>query len=161
MWKAQIQISMGEDVEKVQESLSEWLRRWASGGLELGTKKTLIFKLIQTWNLLTDIDAEIAVVMSRMRDLPNHHYYFYAGLLYQQKGDETSSSLYLDSACIIVHNRNAEIVSDTTGRFEVVPINNHIYDFLALAYSLANRHKLAIENAQLAMEAMPIEACHW
>jgi len=161
LWKTEIQVSMGADVEQIQESLSEWLRRSTSEGWTFSTKGLMLFKLAYLWDPSIDVDAEVAVATSRVRDYPNPHLYFYAGLLYQLKGDDTSSYLYLDSACIIIHNRTAEILSDTTGRFEKINVNNHIYDFLAMAYSQTNRHELAIEHAKLAIEAMPIEACYW
>jgi hypothetical protein len=83
------------------------------------------------------------------------------GLLYQHKGEEESSYLYMDSVRVVIENRLAKARSDTTGRFEVFDLSHNIYDFLAVAYSQTNRHKLAIDHAQLGMESMSIEACHW
>ena len=98
---------------------------------------------------------------SELQSDQNPQLYFFAGLLYQLKGDEDSSYLYIDSARIVIEGSVAEARSDTTGRFEVLELNHDTYDLLALAYSQTNRHERAIEHARLSMESMPVEACHW
>jgi tetratricopeptide (TPR) repeat protein len=100
-------------------------------------------------------------MISKLRDHQNPEQYYYTGLLYKFKGDEDSSYVYLDSARILIENRIAKARSDTTGRFENFDLNHDVYDFLAMAYSQTNRHEQAIEHAQLAMESMPVDACHW
>ena len=119
------------------------------------------FELFNSWNQSIDVDAKISAVKLKLQSHQNPHQYFFAGLLYQLKGDEVSSYLYIDSARILIESSVAKARSDTTGRFEILDLNHDTYDLLALAYSQTNRHERAIEHAQLSMESMPIEACHW
>jgi non-specific serine/threonine protein kinase len=160
-FKAQIQICMGEDIERIQETLSEWSRRSTRGDYMGEIYGLTLFELLHSWNQSIDVDAKISAVKVELLHYQDPNLYYYAGLLYQLKGDEKSSYVCMDSALILINNRIEKARSDTTGRFEVFDLNHDIYDFLALAYSLTNRHELAIEHAQLAMEAMPVEACHW
>ncbi len=159
--KAQIQINMGADVEQIQETLSEWSRRTTLEGWAFESEGPMFFGLFRLWNQSIDVDAKISVMKSRLHDYQNPDQYFYTGLLYQLKGDEVSSYVYLDSACILIKNRVAKARGDTTGRFENFDLDHSIYNFLALAYSQTNRHKLAIDHAQLAMETMTTDDCHW
>ena len=159
--KAQIQISMGADVEQIQETLSEWSRRSTGGDYIWGIEGLMLFELFHSWNQSIDVDAKISAVKVELRHYQDPNLYYYAGLLYQLKGDEDSSYVYMDSVLILVNNRIVKARSDTTGRFEIFDLSHDIYDLLALAYSQTNRHEQAIEQAQLAMEAMPVEACHW
>ena len=159
--KARIQICMGADVEQIQETLSEWSRRVTLEGWGYETRWRSYIELFRLWNLSIDVDAKLSAVKSRLYKDQNPDLYFFMGLLYQLKEDEVSSYLYLDSARIHIDNRIAKARSDTTGRFEKLNPNHHVYLFLAQIYSQTNRHERAIEHAQLAMDAMPIEACHW
>jgi non-specific serine/threonine protein kinase len=160
-WKAQIQICMGEDVEQIQETLSEWSRRATFGGLLGEVEGLTIIELFRSWNLSIDVDAKISAVKSRLHDNQDPNLYFYLGLLNQLKGDKDSSYFYMDSARILIDNRVAKARSDTTGRFENFDLGHDIYDFLALAYSQTNRHEQAIKHARLAMESLPTDDCHW
>jgi len=157
--KAQIQICMGADIEQIQQTLTEWLAKGTSP--LTGVEGLATFELLRLWNMSTDVDATISLVKSVLLVNQDPNLYFSAGLLYRSIGDERASYLYMDSTRIVIENRVAEALSDTTGRFEDFALENHIYEFLALAYSQTNRHKLAIEHAQLAMESSPVEACHW
>jgi non-specific serine/threonine protein kinase len=161
LFKAVIQVCMGEDVERIQETLSEWSRRSTGVDLSLPLEGLAFFELFHSWNQSIDVDAKISAAKSELQSERNPYQYFYAGLLYQLKGDEDSSYLYIDSARILIESRVAEARSDTTGRFEVLELNHDTYDLLALAYSKTNRHERAIEHAQLSMESMPVDACHW
>jgi tetratricopeptide (TPR) repeat protein len=161
LFKAVIQVCMGEDVERIQETLSEWSRCSTGDDNTMPLEWLAFFELFHSWNQSIDLDAWISAVKSDLQSDQNPHQYFFAGLLYQLKGDEDSSYLYIDSAHILIESRVAEARSDTTGRFEVLELNHDTYDLLALAYSQTNRHERAIEHAQLSMESMPVEACHW
>jgi len=161
LFKAQIQISMGADAEQIQETLSEWSRRstlerdiWVIEG-------PTMFALLHSWNQSIDVEAKISIVKAELLLQPDPNLYYYAGLLYQFKGDNDSSCLFMDSALILVNNRMAKARSDTTGRFEDFEFGHDVYDLLAMAYSQTNRHEQAIEHAQLGIESMPVEACHW
>ena len=161
LFKAVIQVCMGEDVERIQETLSEWSRRSTGVDYIWEIEGLTFFELFHSWNQSIDVDAKISAVKSELQSDQNPHQYFFAGLLYQLKGDEDSSHLYIDSARILIESSVAKARSDTTGRFEILDLNHDTYDLLALAYSQTNRHEQAIEHAQLAMESMPVEACHW
>jgi TolB-like protein/Tfp pilus assembly protein PilF len=158
--KAHIQICMGADVEQIQETLSEWsTKKRTLEGLIL--ERLTFFELFRLWNQSIDVDAKISAVKPRLHDNHDPNLFFYMGLLYQHKGEEESSYLYMDSVRVVIENRLAKARSDTTGRFEVFDLSHNIYDFLAVAYSQTNRHELAIDHAQLAIESMSSEACHW
>jgi non-specific serine/threonine protein kinase len=159
--KAHIQVSMGADVEQIQETLSEWSRRSIRGDFLWAVEGSTFFELFRLWNRSIDVDAKISDVKVELLHNQDPNLYYYAGLLYQFKGDEDSSYVYLDSARIIIDNRVAKARSDTTDRFEVFDLSHDIYEFLAMAYSQTNRHEQAIEHAQLAMESLPVEDCHW
>jgi non-specific serine/threonine protein kinase len=161
LYKAMIQVCMGEDVERIQETLSEWSRR-ATGVDYIWELEGLTFIiLLHLWNQSIDLDAKILAVKEELRRSPNPRLYYNAGLLYQYKGDKDSTYKYMNSTILALNNRIAQARSDTTGRFEIFNLSHDVYDLLAMAYSLTNKHEQAIEHAQLAMEAMPVEACHW
>jgi serine/threonine protein kinase/tetratricopeptide (TPR) repeat protein len=159
--KAQIQICMGEDVRRVQESLSEWSRLSTLGGFDGYIEGVTYFRLLRSWNQSIGVEAKISAVKEELLRNPNPKLYYDVGLLYHFKGDKESSYSYIDSALMIANNSIAKSRSDTTGRFEIFDLGHSVYDRLAMGYSLTNRHEQAIEHAQLAMEAMPIEACHF
>jgi non-specific serine/threonine protein kinase len=161
--KANLQLCMGANVDRIQETFTAWSRR-ATGPDHLILVEGLTFiELFRLWNLPIDVDAKISAAKLRAHEFQdrNHFFYFYTGLLYKLSGDEDSSYLYIDSARILVENRVAKARSDTTGRFEILDLDHNTYDFLALAYSQTNRHEQAIKHAQLAMESMSVDACHW
>jgi non-specific serine/threonine protein kinase len=161
LFKAVIQACKGEDVERIQETLFEW-SHFSTGDDDIVPLEWLaFFEQFHSWNQSIDIKAWISAVKSELQSNQNPHQYFFAGLLYQLKGDEASSYAYIDSSRILIESRVAEARSDTTGRFEVLELNHDTYDLFALVYSLTNRHEQAIEHAQLSMESMPVEACHW
>lgn len=157
--KAQIQICMGADIDRIQQTLSEWSAKGTS--ILTGVEGLVTFELIRLWNISIDVDAKISLVKSALLEYQEPILYFNAGLLCRLKGDEGASYVYMDSARTVIENRVAKARSDTTGRFEIFDLDHFNYEFLALAYSQTNRHKIAIEHAQLAMETMPVEACHW
>jgi TolB-like protein len=156
---AQIQICMGADVEQIQQTLSEWLAKGTSppGGISA----PIIFDFLRSRNQLPDLDTLISRMKSRLQYNPDPKLYDYIGQLYHYKDDKASSYLYLDSARVVTYNRDEEARRDTSGRFEVLPPNHEVLEMLAMIYSQTERHEQAIEQAQLAMETMPVEACHW
>jgi non-specific serine/threonine protein kinase len=157
--KAQIQICMGAKDELILQTLSEWSARGTSS---LGGATSQIFlDFLSSKNQLPDLDTLISRMKSRLQRNPDPKLYVYIGHLYRYKGDEESSFLYLDSARIVIYNREEEARRDTTGRFEVLPPNHEVIERLAMIYSLTGRHEQAIEQAQLSIETMPVEACHW
>jgi tetratricopeptide (TPR) repeat protein len=157
--KARVQICMGADIEQVQQTLAEWL---AMGTSMLGGITGPVFlDLLHSRDQLPDLDASISLSKLHLQNNPKPAVYFITGLLYRYKGDEDSSYLYFDSARIAIHNRNEEARNDTSGRFEEFPLEHSVYEQLALVYSQTDRHEQAIEHAHLAMESMPVEACHW
>jgi len=161
-FKTQIQVSMGKDVEQIQESLSEWSHYATSGSYYVSkVEGSTMFALLRSWNQSIDIEAKISNVKAELLLHPDPNLYYYAGLLYQFRGDEESSYAYFDSALGIVNNRIDSAKSDTTGRFEIYELSHNVYDFLAMAYSQTNRHEQAIEHARLGMKYMPVEACHF
>jgi hypothetical protein len=150
---------MGANTEQIQETVSEWLARGTS---PLGGSATPIFlDILSESNQLPDLDSLISGMKSRLQFNPDPKLYVYVGHLYRYKGDEESSYLYLDSARIVTYNHNEEARRDTSGRFEPLPPNHEVLERLAMIYSVTDRHEQAIEQAQLAIETMPVEACHW
>jgi tetratricopeptide (TPR) repeat protein len=156
---AKIQISMGAQDEQIQQALHQWLDRGTSplGGIE----GPVLLDFLRARDQLPDLDSLIADLKPSLPFNPDPNMYFYIGLLYRYKGDEESSYHYLDSARIVYENRLDEAIHDTTGRFEVFPPNHEVLEMLAMVYSMTGRHELAIEQVHLAMETMPVEACHW
>jgi tetratricopeptide (TPR) repeat protein len=108
-----------------------------------------------------DFDSLISRNLSALSRHPNPDLSIYIGRLYHHKGDTESAYLYFDSALIMIENRYEAARTDTSGRFEEFPVEHKVYENMAEVYSLTNRHEQAIEQAQLAIESMPIEACHW
>jgi TolB-like protein len=157
--KARIQICMGANVEQIQQTLSEW---FDMGPNSLGGVSPPIFlDFLRSRNQLPDLDTLISRMKSRLQRNPDPKLYVYIGHLYRYKGDKESSYLYLDSALKVTYNRDEEARRDTTGRFEALPPNHEVLEMLAMVYSRTERHEQAIEQAQLALESMPVEACHW
>jgi non-specific serine/threonine protein kinase len=157
--RARIQICRGANVEQIQQSLSEWSDMGTSSlG---GVTAPVFFGFLRSRNQLPDLDTLISGMKSRLQFNPDPKLYAYIGQLYHHKGDEASSYLYLDSARIVTYNRDEEARRDTSGRFEVLPPNHEVLEMLAMVYSQTERHEQAIEQAQLAIESMPVEACHW
>ncbi|MDH3938837.1 MAG: protein kinase [candidate division Zixibacteria bacterium] len=157
--KARIQICMGASVEQIQQTLSEWSDRGTS---PLGSVVApIIHDFLDSRNQLPDLDLLISRAKSGLQYNPDPKLYVSIGLLYRYNGDEESAYLYLDSARIVTYNRNEEARRDTSGRFEPLPPNHEVLEMLAMIYSQTGRHEQAIEQAQLAMETMPVEACHW
>ncbi|NIP42875.1 MAG: hypothetical protein GWN61_12225 [candidate division Zixibacteria bacterium] len=159
--KANLQVCMGASIDMIQETLTEWSHRATGKDYLIEVEGLTFLELFRLWDLPIDVDAKISAAKSRAHEFQDPNHLFYTGLLYKLTGRRDSSYLYIDSAIILIENRVAGARSDTTGRFEILELDHDIYDFLALAYSQTNRHEQAIEHAHLAIESMPIEACHW
>jgi TolB-like protein len=158
-FKAQVQICMGADVEQIQKTLSEWS---ANGMSRLSVVEGPLFlDFLRRRNHLPDLNSLIIRAKSALQHNPDPALYVNTGLFYSYMGDVEASYLYLDSARAVIENRFEEARNDTTGRFEAFPVEHSVYELLALVYSQTERHKQAIEHAQLAIESMPIKACHW
>jgi len=160
-FKAAIQICMGEDVQQIQESLVEWLHHFTGIEYIWEIEGVTFLQLLHSWNQQIDIEAKLSAIREELPLNPKPRLYYNAGLLYRFRGERESSYAYMDSAISMVKNRIVEIHGDTTGRYEIYDLSLDVYDFLAMASSQANRHEQAIEYAQLAIESMTVEACHW
>jgi len=159
--KANLQLCIGANIDKIQETLTAWSHRATGRDYLIEVEGLTFLELFRLWDLPIDVDAKISAAKSRAHESQDPNHFFYTGLLYKLTGDEDSSYLYIDSARILIENRVAKARSDTTGRFEILELDHDVYNFLALAYSQTSRHEQAIEHAQLAIESMPVEACHW
>ncbi|MEE8576452.1 MAG: protein kinase [candidate division Zixibacteria bacterium] len=158
-FRAQLQICMGADIEQIRQTVSEGM---ATGkGVLSRAEGVVLFNFPALSDQSPNIDSLISRNESALHNYPNPDLSIYIGRLYHHKGDQKSAYLYLDSALIMIENRYEEARADTTGRYEEFPVEHKVYEKIAAVYSLTNRHEQAIEQAQLAIESMPIEACHW
>jgi non-specific serine/threonine protein kinase len=158
-FKAQIQICAGADVEEIRQTLSDGAA--AGHRTKSNAEGVVLFNFPALRDQSLDFDSLISRNLSALNRYPNPDLSIYIGRLYHHKGDTESAYLYLDSALIMIENRYEAARTDTSGRFEEFPVEHKVYENMAEVYSLTNRHEQAIEQAQLAIESMPIEACHW
>ena len=160
-FKVMLQINMGVDAEQIDLTLAEWVRHLSVDDMLLGIGGASYLGFFRFGVKFPGQKAELTRVKSRLDGNSDPIQFFYSGLLHQLGGESDSAHLYIDSARLLIEARIERARSDTTGRFELIPVEHQIYELLALSYSLTDRHEEAIEQAQLAMEAMPIESCYW
>ncbi|MHC4751160.1 MAG: protein kinase domain-containing protein [Planctomycetota bacterium] len=158
-FKAQIQICAGADIEEIRQTLSDAAA--AGHRTKSNAEGVVLFNFPALRDQSPDFDSLISRNLSALSRHPNPDLSIYIGRLYHHKGDTESAYLYFDSALIMIENRYEAARTDTSGRFEEFPVEHKVYENMAEVYSLTNRHEQAIEQAQLAIESMPIEACHW
>jgi TolB-like protein len=159
--KMMVDINLGVNSDELGQSLSSWARNVSPDDLLLGTGGIAYLGFFRFVQESFDINTEIVRAKSRLYKQKDPVLYFYIGHLYKLNDDIESSLIYLDSTQIVVENQVAAVRNDTTGRFEEFPLEHNVYELLAMSYSLAGKHEQAIIQAQIAMDVMPIEACHW
>lgn len=159
--KMMTDVNLGKSSQELEQTLSIWARNVSADEMLQGTGGIAFLGFFRFVQHSFDIETEIIRAKSRLDKQKNPNLYFYIGYLYKIIDDKASSLNYLDSTRIVVENRVAEIKNDITGRFEEFALEHNVYELLAMSYSLADKHEKAIEQAQMAMEVMPIEACHW
>jgi hypothetical protein len=159
--KIYVQVSKGADRKTIGKTLTEWSRHLTGNDMLIDPYGAAYLGFFRFADGFHGLDAEITRVKFRLNDKSDILQYYYMGLLYWQKGVSDSAYKYLDSTCTLVQGRMQEFQSNTTGEYEILEDDHQVFELLAISNSLIDRHDQAIKQANLAMETMPIDLCHW
>ncbi|MFW9816853.1 MAG: protein kinase [Candidatus Thorarchaeota archaeon] len=160
-FKVMVQINMGVDANQIDETIAEWVRHLNEDDVLVGVGGVSYLGFFRFGQDFPGLKAELARVKSRLNRDSDPIQFFYTGLLHRLGGEVDSAYLYIDLTRLLIEASIEQARNDTTGMFELIAVEHNIYELLALSYSLTDRHEEAIEQAHLAMEAMPIESCYW
>jgi len=159
--KIMIQIDMGAGPEEIGRTLDAWSSHLSGNNILVGLGSVAYMGYFRFAPEFPGLKAELTRVKSKLNDNSSPIQFFYTGLLYRAMGESDSAYQYIDSMRILLDHHISDAKRDTTGTIEIVTLEHNVYELLALAYSLTDRHTEAIEQAYLAREAMPPDACHW
>lgn len=159
--KIYLQVSKGADRKAIGETLTKWSRHLTENDMLIDPYGAAYLGFFRFADGFHGLDAEITRVKFRLNDNPGILLHYYMGLLYWQKGVSDSAYKYLDSTCTLVQDRMQEFQFNTAGEYEILENDHQVFELLAISNSLIDRHDQAIKQANLAMETMPIDLCHW